>query len=42
MTGDPNVRKEAYIKKILMLEIGISNFSPILVQTPKVCVSKNF
>jgi len=34
------VRKEAYIKKILMLEIGIFNFSPSLAHTPKACVSK--
>jgi len=42
MTGEPKVRNDAYIKKILILEIGISNFSPSLVHTPNVRVSKKF
>ncbi len=32
--GDPNVRKDAYMKDKRMLEVGIRNFSPSLVQTP--------
>lgn len=35
MIGEPKVRKEAYIKKSLMLEVGMLNFSPKRLQTPK-------
>jgi hypothetical protein len=35
MTGEPNVRKDAYMKESRILDDGMLNFSPILVQTPK-------
>jgi hypothetical protein len=38
--GEPNVRKEAYIKNNRMEEVAIPIFSPNAVQTPKACLSK--
>ena len=40
ITGDPKVRKEAYIKNNLILEVATPNFSPSRVQTPKALLSK--
>lgn len=42
ITGEPNVRKDEYMKKILMLDVGIFNFSPNFVQTPNALFSKKF
>lgn len=40
-TGDPNVKKEVYIKNKRMEEVGILNFSPSRVQTPNAYFSMN-
>lgn len=34
ITGEPNVRKEEYIKKIRMLAVGIPNLFASFVHTP--------
>ncbi len=39
--GEPKVKKDAYMKDKRMLEVGIRNFSPSLVQTPNAYFSIN-
>lgn len=39
MTGEPKVKKEAYIKKSLIVPVAIPSFSPIQAHTPNICSS---